>query len=207
MRDYSQYGESTIINEIFKKIGTINNFVVEFGASDGFWLSNARMFIEMGWGSLQMDGLKTPINDVKSEFITAENINDIFEKYNVPSNFDLLSIDIDGNDYWVWKNLNYNPNVVIIEYNSNFDLTESYVLKYNPKHIFSTENGYYSASLKALVKLGAEKGYFLHKEVAHTNLIFVKKDLKNYIEECDYNNIDLPKHNHSGKNLSKFDEI
>jgi hypothetical protein len=57
MKDYSQYGESTILLDLVKKIDTINEYIVEFGASDGYRLSNARMFIEMGWQSLQMDGL------------------------------------------------------------------------------------------------------------------------------------------------------
>ena len=56
MKDYSQYGESLIINEIFKKIDPINKFMVEFGASDGYWLSNIRMFMEMGWNGLQFEG-------------------------------------------------------------------------------------------------------------------------------------------------------
>jgi len=148
MKDYSQYGESKILFEIFEKIGTENKFVVEFGASDGFWLSNARMFIEMGWDSLQMDGITEPKNGVKHEFITKENINTLLEKYSVPKNLDLMSIDIDGNDYWVWKELTYEPNVVIIEYNSNFDINESYTLIYDANHDFKKSGGFYSASVK-----------------------------------------------------------
>lgn len=204
MKDYSQYGESKILLELFEKIGTHNKYVVEFGAWDGFWLSNARMFIEMGWDSLQMDGLKNPKNGVKNEFITMENINNTFEKYSVPKKFDLLSIDIDGNDYWVWKVLNYEPNVVIIEYNSNFNTDESYVLKYNPNHNFNDSGGFYSASIKSMVDLANEKGYFLYKEISFTNLIFVKNDYKNILPEFDYTDVKLPKHQHGGKDLEKF---
>jgi hypothetical protein len=204
MEDYSQYGESKILLEIFEKIGTENNYVVEFGASDGFWLSNARMFINMGWDSLLMDGIEDPNNGVNREFITAENINELFEKYSVPKKFDLLSIDIDGNDYWVWKELKYEPNVVIIEYNSNFDVNENYVLSYNPKHNFYESGGYYSASVMALVELGKKKGYFLHREVSFTNLIFVKDTFKNELLEFDYKQLNLPEPNHGGKNLEKF---
>jgi hypothetical protein len=204
MEDYSQYGESKILLEIFEKIGTENNYVVEFGASDGFWLSNARMFINMGWDSLLMDGIEDPKNGVNREFITAENINELFEKYSVPKKFDLLSIDIDGNDYWVWKELKYEPNVVIIEYNSNFDVNENYVLSYNPKHNFYESGGYYSASVMALVELGKKKGYFLHREVSFTNLIFVKDTFKNELLEFDYKQLNLPEPNHGGKNLEKF---
>jgi hypothetical protein len=207
MKDYSQYGESKILFEIFEKIGTENKFVVEFGASDGFWLSNARMFIEMGWDSLQMDGITEPKNGVKHEFITKENINALLEKYSVPKNLDLISIDIDGNDYWVWKELTYNPNVVIIEYNSNFDINESYTLSYDANHDFKKSGGFYSASVKCLVDLGNSKGYFLHKEINHTNLIFIKNKFKNILDEYDYKNIKLPKLQHGGKNLEKFIKI
>ena len=207
MEDYSQHGESKILLEIFEKIGTENKYVVEFGASDGFWLSNARMFINMGWDSLLMDGIENPKNGVNSEFITAENINTIFEKYSVPKKFDLLSIDIDGNDYWVWKELKYEPNVVIIEYNSNFDVNENYVLSYNPKHDFHESGGYYSASVKSLVELGKSKGYFLHMEVSFVNLIFVKNTFKNKLSEFDYKQLNLPKPIHGGKNLEKFINI
>lgn len=138
---------------------------------------------------------------VNREFITAENINSLFEKYSVPKKFDLLSIDIDGNNYWVWKELKYEPNVVIIEYNSNFDVNENYVLSYNPKHDFYESGGYYSASVSALVELGKSKGYFLHKEVSFTNLIFVKDVFKNELLEFDYKQLNLPKPDHGGKNL------
>jgi len=207
MKDYSQNGESKILLEIFQVIGILNNFVVEFGASDGFWLSNARMFIEMGWNYLQMDGLKNSNSDVKKEFITKENINQLFIKYNVPKKFDLLSIDIDGNDYWIWKEIDFNPNVVIIEYNSNFNVNESFVLRYNPKHNFSESGGFYSASVKAMVDLGKEKGYFLYKEISHTNLIFIKKEFSALLPELDYKKLDLPKSNHGGRNVEKFVEL
>jgi hypothetical protein len=207
MKDYSQYGESKILLDLVKKIGTINEYIVEFGASDGYRLSNARMFIEMGWQALQMDGIVEPKNGVKFEFITKENINDLFKKYDVPNKFDILSIDIDGNDYWVWKELEYNPNIVIIEYNSNFNVNESYTLKYNPEHNFDESGGFYSASVKAFVDLAKNKGYFLHREIAYTNLIFVKNEYKELISEFDYHNLNLPKDHHGGKDLEKFIEV
>lgn len=195
MKDYSQYGESTIISNIFDKIGTINNFCVEFGASDGYWLSNVRMFIERGWDFIQMDYNNKENNEVKNEFITVENINDLFFKYSVPKKFDLLSIDMDGNDYWIWKEIDYEPSVVIIEYNSNFSHDDCVSLEYDSNHTFDGTYAY-SASLKALKKLGEIKGYFLHKEVAFTNLIFIKNDFKNLLEEMDTSSIDLPFYHH-----------
>lgn len=207
MKDYSQYGESKLLYDIFEIIGTENKYVVEFGASDGYWLSNARLFIELGWDSLQMDGIKASQNGVKFELITMENVNEIFKKYNVPQKIDLLSIDIDGNDYWVWKELTCESNVVVIEYNSNFNVDESYALKYNPSHDFNKSGGFYSASVKALVKLGHDKGYFLHKETSHTNLIFVNNNFKDKLTELDYTTLKLPVRDHGGKILEKFVEV
>lgn len=202
MKDHSQYGESTIISNIFNKIGNINKFCVEFGASDGYWLSNVRMFIEDGWDFIQMDYNNKGNKEVKEEFITAENINDLFKKYSVPKKFDLLSIDMDGNDYWIWEKIEYDPSVVVIEYNSNFSHEDSVSLEYNPNHTFDGTYAY-SASLKALKNLGERKGYFLNNEVAFTNLIFVKKEFKNLLSELNSDIINLPFHHHEQKLKNK----
>ncbi len=93
--------------------------------------------------------------------MTAENIQDLFQKYNVPKNFDLLSIDIDFNDYWVWKAIvNYFPRVVVIEYNSSIPPNVSKVVPYDPDASWDRTN-YFGASLLALQKLGLTKGYTL----------------------------------------------
>jgi hypothetical protein len=190
MKDYSQYGESSILDSIFKKIGTVSNYGVEFGSSDGYWLSNLRYFLELGWKGLQMEGISRAGSDVKQEFITRENINELFDKYAVPQIFDLLSIDIDGNDYWVWKEINRTPNVVIIEYNSNFSHDEAVTLEYDPNHIF--DNSYaYGASFKAMCDLARYKGYYLYHEILHTNLIFVKDEFKDIAPPL-YNGVTLP---------------
>ena len=207
MNDYSQNGEGKILYEILSIIPDKKNFVVEFGAGDGYWFSNTRGLIELGWDSLQMDGISEPKNNVKQEFITKENINDLFKKYNVPHEFDLLSIDIDGNDYWVWESLEYSPSVVIIEYNSNFDLNESYTLRYNPSHNFHTDGNAFGASLIALKKLGESKGYFLHLEVNYMNLIFIKNQYKHLFSEIDLSTVQLPLRVHRGKQIEYFTNI
>ena len=99
--------------------------------------------------------------DIKNERVTAENIENLFQKYNVPTTFDLLSVDIDNNDYWVWKAItNYSPRVVVIEYNSSIPPTESRVVSYDPDAVWDGTN-YFGASLLALRNLGLEKGYTL----------------------------------------------
>jgi len=99
--------------------------------------------------------------DVKNEKVTAENIQNLFEKYNVPKHFDLLSIDIDFNDYWVWKAItDYSPRVVVIEYNSSIPPNERRVVSYDPEAVWDGTN-YFGASLLALRNLGLKKGYRL----------------------------------------------
>ena len=99
--------------------------------------------------------------DIKNERVTAENIQTLFKKYNVPKNFDLLSIDIDYNDYWVWKSItDYFPNIVVIEFNSSIPPTESRVVPYDSDAIWDGTN-YFGASLLALKNLGLQKGYTL----------------------------------------------
>ena len=176
MEDYSQYGESKILKNIIDTIGEKNKYAVEFGASDGYWLSNIRMFLDQGWNGLQMEGgEKAGINGVFREFVTKENINSLLDKYNVPEKFDILSIDIDGNDYWIWEEINRNPNIVVIEYNSNFDKEISISLEYDPNNVFDGSYAY-SASFKAMCSLAEKKGYYLYCEVKFTNLIFVNKE-------------------------------
>lgn len=99
--------------------------------------------------------------DIKIEKVTAENIQNLFQKYNVPENFDLLSIDIDFNDYWVWNAITaYSPRVVVIEYNSSIPFNESRVVQYDSDAVWDGTN-YFGASLLALRNLGLKKGYTL----------------------------------------------
>lgn len=116
--------------------------------------------------------------DIKSEKVTAENIQNLFQKYNVPKNFDLLSIDIDYNDYWVWKSItDYLPRVVVIEYNSSIPPTESKTVPYDPEAKWDGTN-YFGASLLALKNLGLTKGYTLVGcDNAGVNAFFCKSEL------------------------------
>ncbi len=97
---HSQNGEDGVIAAIFRAIGTTNRRFVEFGVGIGARECNTRRLIDEGWTGLHMDGLEQPEpSEIRREFITAENINELFAKYEVDDEFDLLSIDIDSNDY------------------------------------------------------------------------------------------------------------
>jgi hypothetical protein len=183
---FSQTVEDGILEGIFDNIGITNKFFVEFGAWDGVHLSNtANLRINKNWKGLLMEGNKERADQydyINHEFINAENINYLFEKNNVPSEFDLLSIDIDGNDYWVWKALDekkFSPRVVVVEYNCNHqDQSKSIAIEYSPE-LNSIEPSiyYYGATIPAYYKLGKLKGYSLVYRVNLHNLFFVRNDL------------------------------
>lgn len=118
---------------------------------------------------------------VQREFVDAENVEALFDRYAVPRDFDLLSIDIDGNDYWVWKAIErYRPRVVIVEYNVFFPAETAKTIAYDPMHGWDKERfgTYHGASLAAFHKLGEQKGYALAwTEPYCPNAIFVREDL------------------------------
>ncbi len=179
-RVYSQGGEDGVITRVFECIGTTNRYFVEFGAWDGQHLSNtANLRLHCGWTGLLMDGDGERRDDalVKPAFITADNVNDVFAKHGVPESFDLLSLDVDGNEYWIWRALGpHRPRVVVVEYNIFFGLDVSRTIAYRPDHSWD-ETKYHGASLAALRKLGRAKGYSLiHTDTWAPNGLFVSDD-------------------------------
>lgn len=177
---YSQNGEDGILNIIFEKIGVTNKFCVEFGVEDGRECNTRHLLEAAAWDGLQMDGgdHASVYGRVRKEFITAENICSLFEKYSVPKQFDLLAIDIDGNDYWVWRAIEgYSARVVVIEYNASMLPNESKTIPYDPEFHWDGSN-YFGASLLALAKLGRRKGYTLIGcDSQGINAFFVRDDL------------------------------
>ena len=177
---YSQFGEEPYFDFIFKNIGIINHYLVDFGAGGlGSQMSNSRYLMEQGWTGLRMDGCPDPDTDIKQEFITSENIIELFEKYKVPKRFDFLSIDVDGNDYHILKKIfdaGYKPQLIVAEFNGCIPENESRAIAYNPNHTWS-ENDYYGFSFLAGKKLTSQNGYSLIHQVASTNMYFVLDDL------------------------------
>ena len=159
---HSQNGEDGVIEALFECIGETNRYFVEFGVGDATECNTAAL-LERGWQGLMMDRsghCKNPLATVRREFVIAETINALFRKYDVPDQFDLLSIDIDGNDFWVWREITVRPRVLVIEYNANFPPHECRTIVYEPGFGF-TATDYFGASLLAMQKLGQRKGYTL----------------------------------------------
>jgi hypothetical protein len=191
---WSQNDEDGMIAEIFRRVGTTNREFVEFGAGDGS--ENLTLYsLAAGWSGTWIDGSAACYEAVQSgmrpfiregrlrmkySFITADNIEDLFRELGVPAEPDLLVIDIDRNDYWVWRAItHYRPRVVCIEYNGSWGPSLNCVVPYEPTAIWAYNN-YYGASLKALEILGAKKGYCLVGcNWTGVNAFFVREDLVN----------------------------
>ncbi len=180
---FSQGGEDGVLLHLFERIGTAHRYFVEFGAWDGRHLSNtANLRLNHGWTGLLMEGSDRADGDlVRRERVDAENVETLFRRYGVPPDFDLLSIDIDGNDYWVWKAIrSFSPRVVIVEYNIFFRPGMAKTMAYDANHVWDKERygRYHGASLAAFERLGQEKGYRLaYTEPYCPNAIFVREDV------------------------------
>ena len=164
----SQFGEDGIIEKIFDIIKPTNKWCVEFGAWDGEHLSNTFNLIQNSdWNGVLIEGNKKKCAEIMethkgkqvfpiNSFVgwSGENsLDNLLSKTNIPHNFDFLSIDIDSNDYHVWKALkNYRPKVVVIEYNATIPSNIEFVQEANPDIIHGT-------SILSMTKMAKEKGY------------------------------------------------
>lgn len=191
---YSQWGEDGIIQYLINKVEIANKVFVEFGVED-YTESNTRFLLKNNnWSGLVIDGNKENIEYIKKDnlywkydltavhsFITKKNINQIFIDQGVLDEVGLLSIDIDGSDYWIWKNIEViNPVIVICEYNSIFGKDLAVTVPYKDDFERTKEhysNLYFGASLKALCILAEEKGYkFVGTTSAGNDAFFIRND-------------------------------
>lgn len=174
---YSQYGEEAFIQFIFENIGTRSKHFVDIGANDGAFLSNTRALLDRhGWKGLMIDGAHE--NElVNKHFVTRENVLEILKKYNTPIEFDLLSLDIDGNDYHILEKIltKYKPRVIISEYNAEHPVDESKTIEYDPKFVFEA-NDYYGYTFLAGKKLAEKNGYKIIHQHSALNLFYLRCD-------------------------------
>lgn len=170
----SQQGEDGVIQALLNEIGITNRKAVEFGALDGL-TDNTFQLKMMSFDVFQING-EARTNNVHEAWLTRENCNDVFAELRIPKEFDVLSIDIDFNDYYVWKALNYRPRILIMEYNASIPPTEARVVKYEPTRTWDGTN-YFGASLLALDNLCKKKGYSLvYCESQGVNAFWVRDD-------------------------------
>jgi hypothetical protein len=191
---FSQWGEDGIIQSLINKVPISRSIFVEFGVED-YTESNTRFLLQNNyWSGLVIDGSESHIRNIKEQniywrynlkaeqsFITKENINEIILSNGIKGDIGILSVDIDGNDYWVWQAIScINPRIVICEYNSLFGPTAKITIPYS-EHFVRNQNGkpntYYGASISALTHLANLRGYELVAgNSAGNNAFFVKKE-------------------------------
>ncbi len=189
MRVFSQSGEDGVIAEVLSRIGTENRWFVEFGIGTGHQGNCVLLADVYGWSGLfcepddstfpqlQRKYLYNPNVQTDRTAITPDNIEDVFDGHGVPLELDVLSIDVDTVDYWIWKALNkFRPRLVVVEYNSSLSPHEALVFP-NDSTVRWDETRFYGSSLGAFIHLAAEKGYQLvHTEMNGVNAFFVRDD-------------------------------
>ena len=175
---FSQFNEDAIIQFLVKNLNIKNESFVEFGV-ENYEEANTRLLLEKdNWSGLVIDSSENNINYIKSQnyfwrhnltalshFISAENINEILKENNLKGEIGVLSIDTDGNDFWIWKEISQiKPVILVIEYNAKLGSEKSLSIKYNSNFRRASsglDKLIYGASLKALEKISEEKGYSL----------------------------------------------
>lgn len=197
---FSQWGEDGIIQFLINKIDIPNKIFIEFGV-ENYTESNTRFLLQNNnWSGLVIDGSEDNVSYIKNDpiywrynlkaqcaFINRENINRLISENGISGDIGLLSIDIDGNDYWVWEAINcVQPRIVVCEYNSIFGPYAKVTIPYEsrfqrPKAHYS--NLYYGASIAALTKLANRKGFSLvGSNTSGNNAFFVRNDLLGHMK-------------------------
>ena len=208
-RIFSQFGDDGIIQWLIHNLEIPHETFIEFGVSD-YTESNTRfLLLNNNWSGYVLDGSPKNIARIQSadyywrhhitarcEFIDKRNINKLLSDSLLEREIGLLHIDLDGNDYWIWEEVDcISPVILILEYNSVFGSERAVTIPYNQTFLRNEahySNLYFGASIKALVQLSEKKGYaFIGCNSAGNNAYFVREDkLNNVVKpspvECGY---------------------
>ncbi len=199
-RVYSQGGEDGIIQWLIARVPIEERSFIEFGVESYMEANTRFLLINDDWKGLVIDGNKTNVDRIVSDgvahgshnltaicaFVTRENVNDLFQKNGFSGDIGLLSIDVDGNDYWLWDAIDVvKPRIVICEYNGTFGPDASVTVPYDPGFQRTSahySNLYFGASLSALCILAERKGYnFVGSNSMGTNAFFVRDDVSAHV--------------------------
>lgn len=222
---FSQFEEDGLLLYLFSIIGMDNKVFIEIGSDDGINSNSANLFFHFGWRGLFIDGNKRSINRGKYFFdrfphkwqykptfvhqlVNRENINSTIKGAGYQGDIGLLSIDIDGNDYWIWDALDVvSPKVVIIETHNVFGLN-NIVVPYDANYSYpGLHPSYHGASPIAMTKLAHKKGYRLvgANELGF-NFIYVRNDIEaDKIPEVSVESV--LQHPSVEKGYSKFEDV
>jgi hypothetical protein len=186
---FSQNGEDGVLDEILRRLGIVTGTFVEFGAGAGaegtcVYLADVGgwegWFIEPDPAHFQVLSAKYTMSSrvvTHRAAVTPANVESLFAQLQVPENLEVLSIDIDTHEYWVWQALTrYRPRVMVVEYNAHLGLQPLTVPLDSGRAWDGTD--YFGASLGALRALGLDKGYeLIHCDLSGVNAFFVRQDL------------------------------
>lgn len=189
LKAFSQNGEDGVIEEVLRRIGRGSSTFAEFGIGTGVEGNCVFLAQVLGWRGVFLEGdaasharlarryEHVPGVSVVNAYVRPETIDDLLPRSGVDREPAVLSIDVDGNDYYLWEALeSVRPRLVVIEYNAALDPRASLVQPYSPGGPDGT--AFFGASLGALEALGARKGYRLvHTELSGVNAFFVRQDL------------------------------
>lgn len=196
LKCFSQFEEDGKLLFLFSLLEMDQKTFVEFGSDDGINSNSANLYFNHEFNGVFIDGNSKAIERGRYFFnrhrnltgespvfvesmITAENINDLIKSGGLEGEIGLLSIDIDGNDYWVWKSIDVvNPQVVIIETHNEFGLNDI-IVPYDPEYLYPGKHpDYHGASPIAMTKLAKHKGYRLvGSNDLGFNFIYLRNDL------------------------------
>jgi hypothetical protein len=187
---FSQNGEDGIIAEIFRRIGTTDRYSVEIGVEDGRECNTALLLHDEGWSGVLVEGDPKRFKRLQRRFarhrgvralnayVDVENVGALLADAGVPERFDLLSLDVDGNDWWLLRELlgRYRPRVVIAEINPFYPPPARWVMPYDAAHRWD-DTTYFGASLCSMTDLHREHGYALAAiDCNVVNAFFVVRD-------------------------------
>ncbi len=195
-RVFSQWGEDGIIQHLLRSIEIPRKIFIEFGVQNYIESNTRFLLLNNNWAGLVIDASAENISYIKKDpiywqynlkavqsFIKTDNINTLFIENGIEGEIGILSIDIDGNDYWIWQAIHtIHPAIVIIEYNFRFGNERAVTIPYDENFVRVNSHYsmiYYGASLKALYLLAQKKGYlFIGCNSAGNNAFFIRQDLK-----------------------------
>jgi hypothetical protein len=194
-KTFSQNGEDGIIQFLLSRVPIERKIFVEFGIGSYNECNTRFLLKNNNWSGLVIDGSAEYIQQLRQDplywqhnlqsecaFITKDNINQLISGNNFTGDIGILSVDVDGNDYWIWESIDcIQPRIVICEYNSLFGDKKNVTAVYDPKFVISEAHFsglYWGASIGAFTYLANKKGYSLvGSNTIGNNIFFVRNDV------------------------------
>lgn len=195
---FSQFGDDGIIQWLTKILPLPNKTFIEFGVENYREANTRFLLVNNYWSGLVMDGSKDNIDSLSREqlytfydlqalcaFIKKSNINQLISTAKFKKEVGILSIDIDGNDFWIWETISdIEPVIVITEYNSLFGFDQPYTIPYKDDFVRGRDYpfNFYGTSLLSAYDLGIKKGYaFIGTNSAGNNAYFIRREYMQYL--------------------------